>query len=164
MQIIIKQKDLKAVAYAMADKDVRYYLNGVYVESNGAETRIVATDGARMNIVAISSADSDIVDPASIILPSEFVKALCKAKFPRGLSKEFTLAFDGMKASVTMPDGNDVTCKGIDGTFPNYRMVVPTEASGEYAFLDPDFRLDAAKAWGEYAERKHIMAPEFAYV
>lgn len=39
--ITISQNAIQAVAYAMAVKDIRYYLNGMLLQHNGQETRLV---------------------------------------------------------------------------------------------------------------------------
>lgn len=163
MQITIKHKDLKAVSFAMAKKDIRYYLSGVLIESNGQETRLVATDGHRLNAVAVTDDGAELVDPVSVILPAAFVKALLKAKFPRGFRKEFSLTIEGDTIKADLPDGMQATCKAIDGKFPDYWRVIPDECSGEYATLNPYYALQAKEAWGAYIESDPINAPDFAY-
>ena len=63
MQVL--QKDLKAISLAMAVKDIRYYLQGVLFESNGAFTRLVATDGHRLHMVQTEDATKGIEAPVS---------------------------------------------------------------------------------------------------
>jgi len=45
MKIHISRNKLKAAAYFSARDDIRYYLNGILIESTPMQTRIVATDG-----------------------------------------------------------------------------------------------------------------------
>lgn len=47
--IIIPQHAIHAVSFAMGNKDIRYYLNGMLIEHNGAETRMIATNGHRLH-------------------------------------------------------------------------------------------------------------------
>lgn len=164
MKLTIKQKDLKAVSYAMPEKDIRYYLNGVFIESNGRETRLVATDGNRLHAVAVSTKNAELVEPISVILPAVFVKALLKAKFGKQQKKEFVLETDGQHVEVDFYDGTKAVCKGIDGRFPDYRRVIPQECSVGYAHLNPYYRLDAAEVWAAYAEIGDVSkAPDFAH-
>ena len=56
----------------MAQQDVRYYLNGLLIESEGNKLRAVATDGHRLAI-----SDTDLTDPRDgkkqVILPRKGV-------------------------------------------------------------------------------------------
>ena len=46
-QALVKQL-IDGTAFAMAQQDVRYYLNGLYLEILGGRLRVVATDGHRL--------------------------------------------------------------------------------------------------------------------
>ena len=163
MQITIKQKDLKAVAYAMPAKDIRYYLCGILIESNGQETRLIGCDGHRLHAVVVTDSTAELVDPVDVIVPAAFVKALLKAKFPKGYRKEFAATIEGGSIKVNLPDDTQATCKTIDGKFPDYQRGIPAECSGEYALLNPYYALAAKVAWGAYMEGDPINSPDFAY-
>lgn len=163
MQITIKQNELQAVAYAMAVKDIRYYLNGVLLETNGAETRLVATDGHRLHAVVSFDDTALVVDPVQIILPGTFVKTLLKAKFGRHGEKVFTLNIDGDKVSCVLPDGTETVCKAIDGTFPDYLRVIPKSYSGEYRPCNPEYIMDAHDAYRAYFDFKKACPPGLVY-
>ena len=79
MHFDINQKDLRAVSLAMAVKDIRYYLQGVYIEANGAETRLIATDGHRLHMV-IQEESGPVVEPVTFIMPADMVKKCLTAK------------------------------------------------------------------------------------
>lgn len=161
MQITIHQNELKAVSYAMAVKDIRYYLNGLLIESNGAETRLVATDGHRLHAVVSFDKDALIVDPVQIILPASFVKTLLKAKLRKGES--FNININGNKASCALPDGTEVVCSGIDGKFPGYLRVIPQTLSGEYRPCNPLYILDAHEGVLAYLNNKKANPPDLVY-
>ena len=165
MQIKIKQNELKAVSYAMAVKDIRHYLNGVLVETNGAETRLVACDGHRLHAVVSFDNDALIVDPVQIILPNTFVKTLLKAKFGKHASDrgQFTLNIDGDKVSCAMPDGTETMCKGLEGKFPDYSRVIPATVSGEYHPCNPSFIVDVHDAYMAYMNSPRAICPDLSY-
>lgn len=163
MQVTIHQNELKAVAYVMAVKDIRYYLNGVLLETNGAETRLVATDGHRLHAVVSFDKDSLVLEPIQIILPDVFVKTLLKAKFGKHGKAQFTLTIDGDKVACTLPDGMEIICHAIDGPFPDYSRVIPHKVSGEYCSCNPLFILDAQEAYRAYINNAKAGAPDLAY-
>lgn len=150
--LTIQQNAVRAVAYAMAVKDIRYYLNGMKVETNGIETRMICCDGHRLNACILPKSGEALLDDVmEFIIPDSMVKAMLKAKSGiRGVSPEFTVEFDGVFITVAMPDGSTLRDKAIDGKFPDYNRVIPTEFSGECAQYNPAYLLDAelaAQAW-----------------
>jgi DNA polymerase-3 subunit beta len=153
MQVTIPQSTIKAVAYAMAANDIRYYLNGMLLQHNGEETRLVATDGSRLNAARIEHKDGILCDPIEVIIPDMLIKVICKAKAPRhDKSRMITLTIDGDKVSSAMPDGTESVAKAIDGRFPDYSRVIPESFSGESAQYNPKYMMDAVDSirtyWG----------------
>ena len=140
--ITIKQKDLLAVSYAMAVKGIRYYLNSVCIETNGAETRIVATDGHRIHAVHHDTDGLIEREPKEYILPDTFVKNCLKAKGSRKTDPALVFTFDDDRVSARLPDGTEAIAKLVEGKFPDWRMVcvidpgAPQEAASyNYAYL-----------------------------
>jgi len=154
--ITLKIKDIKAVSHAMANKDIRYYLNGILVEHNGIETRLAATDGHRMHLVRVEHDSALVSEPVKYIIPRDFVAQLIKTKFPKGYNKELTLTFSEGKVSAAMPNGNEIVSKLVDGVFPDYCRVIPSELSGEYAYINPEYQLDAVNGLIDYSENKTL--------
>lgn len=124
----VKTNDLKALLLAAGKKDIRYYLNGVHVNSK----HLVATDGNRMHVIAHGGDWPH--DPVTI--PREVVELAVKAK-----TLELTLTTEALGA---------ICYKPIDGTYPDYTRVLPASSdvvTGErYADLNPDYHHDAVKA------------------
>jgi len=150
--LTIPQNAVRAVAYAMAVKDIRYYLNGMNVETNGIETRLICCDGHRLNACILPKSGETLLDEVmEFIIPNSMVKTMLKAKSGiRGVSPEFTVSFDGVFITVAMPDGSTLRDKAIDGKFPDYSHVIPAKFSGESAQYNPAYLLDAelaAQAW-----------------
>lgn len=154
--ITLKIKDIKAVSYAMANKDIRYYLNGVLVEHNGIETRLVATDGHRIHLVRVEHNRALVSEPVKYIVPRDFVAQILKTKFSKSAIKQVTLTFSDMKVAAALPNGDEIISKLIDGKFPNYYHIIPKNLSGEYAYLNPEYQLDAVNGLIDYSENKTI--------
>lgn len=156
--ITINQKDLKAVAHAMAVNDIRYYLNGVCVETDGADVRLIATDGHRLHIVVCESDKMPTIERTQYILPDSLVKTIIKSKAPRGQKNPMvTLTFDNGKVAAALPDGSEVVSALVDGKFPDYRRVIPNNDSlGEFApsVLNYKYVVDAYAGLNDYHQTR----------
>lgn len=121
----LPQRDLRraieATHFAMAQQDVRYYLNGMLFEISAGKARLVATDGHRMAVTDLElDLPSDVV--RRIIVPRKTViEAL------RLLSDDETPARLGVGTDHLTLTAADVVFKSkvIDGSFPDYERVVP---------------------------------------
>ena len=161
MQITIKQSTIKAVAHAMAKNDIRYYLNGMLIHTNGHDTRLVAADGHRMN-VAIIERTMLVEAPQQYIIPASLVSTICKCKAPRDNKKpEVTLTFHDGKVAAALPDGTEAVAKLIDGNYPDYDRVIPKTLSGEAGQYNPEYVLDAYKSCADYLgvkDHRHALS------
>jgi len=155
MQITIKQSTIKAVARAMAKNDIRSYLNGMLVHTNGHDTRLVATDGHRMNVPIVER--TMLVEvPQQYIIPASLVSTICKCKAPRDNKKpEVTLTFHDGKVAAALPDGTESVANLVGGKYPDYDRIVPHTLSGEAAQYNPEYVLDAYKACADYLDVKN---------
>ena len=128
---------LALVQYAMAQQDIRYYLNGLLLSLQPEGISVVATDGHRLAL-ATSKVQLDI-SPAEVILPRkaivELSKLLADTDEPVSLEildNQVRFAF-GAIAFVT---------KLVDGKFPDYHKVVPTNYKKQFRVA----RLDLQQA------------------
>jgi len=146
----IPYKALKAISLFAPKNDIRYYLNGVLIESTGTEVRLVATDG---HCLALYRLDEK-APVAKVILPYEDVKAALSV--PRtSIEKEIpfeveladlNLAVGMPKVTITHGNGTVQAFRAVDGKFPNYLRVMPRTASGEPAQFNPELLNRFAQA------------------
>src|SRR5690606_1941535 len=106
--------------FSMAQQDVRYYLNGLLLETDGPRLRGVATDGHRLAL-----ADVTLEAPAQLneqqIAPRQGVLELGRLLDDEG---KVDLILGKSHVRVTV-DGLRMTSKLIDGRFPDYGRVIP---------------------------------------
>jgi hypothetical protein len=153
--IKLRIKDIRAVSHAMAVGDIRYYLNGMLFEHNGAETRLVATDGHRIHGVIVNHPDALIESPQQFIVPDTLIRTILKVKAPKhDKVRQVTLTFADGKVSALLPDGTESIAKLIDGKFPDYSRVIPQTVSGEYAPVNLHYAIDAMQGAADYMEVK----------
>lgn len=123
--LTVSQAKLKGAidraGFCMAQQDVRYYLNGLYLEISERSLRAVATDGHRM---AVTGADcrSDSNAQLQVIIPRKGVQEISRLLVTEG--GEVTLQLSANHARLTI-DNLTFTSKLIDGKFPDYTKVIP---------------------------------------
>lgn len=119
--ITIQQEEFKrliqSVAHAMAVKDTRTQLNGLFFEVQDGTLSLVASDGMRLSANSIPLD----VDNVSRIIPRNTVMRLVKAL----TSGEMTISFSASNISFSI-NGNEIVSKIIDAKFPDYRRVIPS--------------------------------------
>lgn len=112
---------LSRVQFAMAHQDIRYYLNGLLLVTDGNLLKMVATDGHRL---AFASAElSSSFDKNEVILPRKTILELYKAL----ADNDDEVAIDIAGNQVKFSFGNVVIhTKVVDGKFPDYNRVIPS--------------------------------------
>ncbi len=124
------KRQLAQVAYAMAQQDIRYYLNGLLLIAEGNELRMVATDGHRLAYAASdldaplgAHPDTGLPLRTEAILPRKTVLELARQLADNDDPLEILLA--GNQAVFRFGPIELIT-KLIDGKFPDYERVIPT--------------------------------------
>ncbi|MDX0897468.1 DNA polymerase III subunit beta [Sinorhizobium medicae] len=118
------------VSFAISSDDVRYYLQGIFLHSHEGKLSAVATDGHRLAAQSIVS----VVTIPDIIVPKKTVGLL-----PKGSVK---VSVSDTKIRI-VSDGLVITSKLIEGTFPDYRRVIPS-ANDKVVTFDRDALLSAS--------------------
>ncbi len=115
---------IESTGFAMANQDVRYYLNGLLLELRGGLLRCVATDGHRLAI-ADEELDLGVADTRQLIIPRKGVLELQRLLGDAG--DDITLEVGRSHIRAKLAD-TVFTSKLIDGRFPDYESVVPVGA------------------------------------
>ncbi|HEC14988.1 MAG TPA: DNA polymerase III subunit beta [Sedimenticola sp.] len=110
---------IEKTQFAMAQQDVRYYLNGMLLELKEGKIRTVATDGHRL---ALSEAPFETASEIEVILPRKAVVELGRLL----TDSENEVRVEVSSNHARMDIGNlSFTTKLIDGKYPDYRGVLP---------------------------------------
>ena len=113
---------IERTQFSMAQQDVRYYLNGMLVETQGELLRAVATDGHRLALSELELGRKAERED-QVIVPRKGVLEL--ARLLDG-DEELELAI-GTNHIRVQRDGIRLTSKLIDGRFPEYGRVIPND-------------------------------------
>jgi DNA polymerase III subunit beta len=120
----LTQKQFKCliglVQYAMAQQDIRYYLNGLLLIVTGNEIRVVATDGHRLAYANENL--SKTVPRTEVILPRKTVLEL--SRLLEDNDEELDIRLSSNQAVFRFGD-IELVSKLIDGKFPDYERVIP---------------------------------------
>ena len=150
-QFSLPQETLKhminQVQYSMAVQDIRYYLNGLLLQVEGNQLRLVATDGHRLayasTTIEAELAKQDVILPRKTVL--ELVKLLNQPKE--------AIQIELLDNQVRFQCGDTtIVSKVIDGKFPDYNRVIPLDN-------DKIFVINRATLLGAL-ERSAILANE----
>ncbi|WP_287879373.1 DNA polymerase III subunit beta [Aquitalea sp.] len=122
----LSQRELKRlisqVQFAMAVQDIRYYLNGLLMQTDGNQVKLIATDGHRL---AFASADVEATLPkAEVILPRKTILELYKLL----QDSDDEINIEVLANQVRFSFGSTVIIsKVVDGKFPDYNRVIPLD-------------------------------------
>ncbi|MFP5304472.1 MAG: DNA polymerase III subunit beta [Gammaproteobacteria bacterium] len=123
--LTLPRRQLKSVIektqFAMAQQDVRYYLNGMLLEVGRQRLRAVATDGHRLALseAALPGESGELLQ---VIVPRKAVLELQRLLDASDEPVQVTFGTGQIEVDL---DVVRMTSKLIDGRFPDYERVVP---------------------------------------
>jgi DNA polymerase III subunit beta len=123
--------------FSMAQQDVRYYLNGTLLETDGKLLRTVATDGHRLAIAEAQLATGGkSVNAQQVIVPRKGILELQRILGTEG-DVEITIGSNHIRLQI-----GDIrfTSKLIDGKFPDYGRVIPASPTKAVVVERDSFR------------------------
>jgi DNA polymerase-3 subunit beta len=111
---------LSLVQYAMAQQDIRYYLNGLLMVVEDGTLKLVATDGHRLAYAALKLDGS--LPRQEVIVPRKTVLEL--SKLLADTDQPVKIEVSATQAAFSF-GSIDLVSKLIDGKFPDYTRVIP---------------------------------------
>ena len=135
-RFVLPQKALRRllglVQYAMAQQDIRYYLNGLLVLVEDQQLRLVATDGHRLAYAVMALPAS--LPRQEVIVPRKTVLEL--SKLLADTDEEVKIELSAGQAAFGFGTV-ELVSKLVDGKFPDYTRVIPTQHKNKLS-LDRD--------------------------
>lgn len=107
--------------FAMAQQDVRYYLNGMLLEVSNGMLRAVATDGHRLAMCSME-ASIEQQDRHQVIVPRKGILELARLLGEQDGDVSIVLGQHHIRANT---GDFTFTSKLVDGKFPDYERVLP---------------------------------------
>lgn len=142
-RVVLAQEKLRAMlrktSFAVSTDETRHVLNGIYFCIKGGKVILVATDGRRM---ALTEEEVEVGEESGgeFILPTKAVNELNRLTQTAG---DVEIRFMENQAAFTLRDeksaGVVVTSKLVDGNYPNYRQVIPSECKERITLVREEF-------------------------
>jgi DNA polymerase III sliding clamp (beta) subunit (PCNA family) len=135
MENTINIEVTRALLPLAAKKDIRRYLNGVYIDFQRDKTVYVATNGTVLGLYTEAVENEHVFD---ITIPGDVVKQL---KPKPGTAKWGDLTFnpETKAARIINPGaGQDFGFTPLEGKFPDVSKVIPSSTTGEVAQFDAE--------------------------
>jgi len=118
---------LEKTHFSMAQQDVRYYLNGLLMETDGQYLRGVATDGHRLALCQVVLSSGKMSEQ-QVIVPRKGILELQRL-ISKGGDINLQLGSNHIRVEF---DSIRFTSKLIDGKFPDYDRVIPQDTSNYF--------------------------------
>lgn len=129
---------LERTQFAVAQGDVRYYMNGLFLELKAGRLRAVSTDGHRL---ALADAKQTIEsnEEFGVIVPRKGILELLRLLEPSDANIKLSVGNNHIR--VQTADYHFV-CKLVDGKFPDYERVIPRNGD-KYLVINRDVLKEA---------------------
>lgn len=130
---------MKRTSFAISTDESRYVLNGIFISIKDHKLTMVATDGRRLSL-ADEEVDVNETSQGEFIIPAKTVGELNRLMQEKG---DLEIRWADTRASFTLKDDQGqnvlVITKLIEGTYPNYRQVIPGEAKQRVPLAREEF-------------------------
>ncbi len=131
-EMVFKQAVLKQLfqktAFAICTEQGRYNLTGLLFELRGGKLTVVATDGRRMSLATVDE-PMDTDQEIKVIIPAKMIAELT-GLFSSDPEAEVTVRVESSHVAFRMEDMTAISAL-IEGSFPNYEMVIPKKHDKE---------------------------------
>ena len=119
---------LSMVHFAMAQQDIRYYLNGMLLVVDGSTVRAVATDGHRLALCEVAKDGAS--NKIEAIIPRKTVLELSRLLPDSDDAVRVQMAPNQVKFSFA---DLELVSKLVEGKFPDYQRVLPAANTKVFA-------------------------------
>ena len=137
-------RGLQSVSYAASPSMIRPELGSVYVSVRGEGIQCVATDSFRLAEKTITSGSVGRKKEIELLLPLKHAIELSHV-LEQVSDEVVTVIADDSQMSVMVP-GVHYVSRIVDGTFPNYKEIMPKKFGTEATVLKSDFAEMLRKA------------------
>src|ERR1051325_4894861 len=130
---------MKKTSFAISSDESRYVLNGIFISLKDHKMTMVATDGRRLAMV---DEEVDVTEKShgEFIVPAKAVNELNRLLAEKG---EVEVRYTDNQASFTLKDEKGgsvlIITKLIEGNYPNYRQVIPSEVKERISLTREEF-------------------------
>lgn len=135
---------VKSVEFAVSKEEVRATLTGIKMEYEGGTLRLVATDTHRLAVrwVNIQLGSSENAGDVAAIVPLKAIQLV--QRLP--VEEQYELHLSTKRAAFVGANARVVT-QLIEGQYPNYQRVIPTEYTRQWVLMTSEFKKALKRAY-----------------
>ncbi|MCP9850316.1 DNA polymerase III subunit beta [Cyanobium sp. Morenito 9A2] len=123
-------RGLRATLFASSGDEAKQLLTGVHLSLEGNDLEFAATDGHRLSVLRLTNAlpgaaaEAGEGEPFAVTVPARSLRELERLLSARQSADPVNLFYD--RGQVVFLWGDQVvTSRSLDGTYPNYRQLIP---------------------------------------
>lgn len=118
---------IEQTVIAASTDEGRPVLTGVYTQLNGGSVTLAATDGHRLAVKTLS-VQTESQEPDTLVIPARALTEL--SRILKGGNEHVDVTVSPQKNQVYFKVGDvELMSRLIEGTYPNYKQVIPTDSS-----------------------------------
>lgn len=151
---------LRKTSFAISTDESRYVLNGIFMSLKEHKLTMVATDGRRLALVD-EEVDVSEKSQGEFIVPAKAVNELNRLLQEKG---EIEIRYTDNQAAFSLKDDKDsllIITKLIEGSYPNYRQVIPGETKERIALGREEFMHALRRAEIMTSEKQNSVKLSF---
>lgn len=132
---------LQKIRFAISTEETRYYLNGVLMHLDEHEKNLafVATDGHKLARYQIDIPVGAEAAPTFSIIPRKTVEEVYRMVSRKGCPEQTQITVTETAISFRIGEDEFLESKLVDGTYPDYRRVIPTRNEHKVAIRTEGF-------------------------
>src|SRR6266436_6549838 len=152
---------LRKTSFAISTDESRYVLNGIFISLKDHKMTMVATDGRRLALVD-EEVDVSEKSQGEFIIPAKAVNELNRLLQEKG---DVEIRYTDNQAAFELKDEKGfsilIITKLIEGSYPNYRQVIPAEAKERVALGREEFMHALRRAEIMTSEKQNSVKLSF---
>lgn len=148
---------LSKIEFAISTEETRYYLNGVYihVDEKRKIMSLVATDGHRLARYEIAMPEgSEAMQEGGAIIPKKAIAEIARLVSRKDCPSDLTISISSNGISFGIGKDETLESKLVDGTFPDYARVIPTQNEHTIHVFTADF-INGIKQASAISSERH---------
>jgi DNA polymerase-3 subunit beta len=153
---------LRKTSFAISTDESRYVLNGIFLSLKEHKLTMVATDGRRLALVD-EEVDVSEKSQGEFIIPAKAVNELNRLLQEKG---DVEIRYTDNQAAFELKDEKGfsilIITKLIEGSYPNYRQVIPAEAKERVALGREEFMHALRRAEIMTSEKQNSVKLSFS--
>ena len=125
-------KGLRATLFASSGDEAKQLLTGVHLRLDPSGLECAATDGHRLAVLCLAHANAAVEgdggEPFAVTVPARSLRELERLLSGRQSAEPLSLFYDRGQVVFLWAD-QVLTSRSLDGTYPNYRQLIPESFS-----------------------------------